>query len=260
MIVHARSAPTDCSGGAGSGDMTWARIIDDDSMYSDIGTMHDLTAQSSEVTRDRDATGHTELRRASSDAADFDAELLTLLPAAYGYALRLTRHRADAEDLVQEAALLAVRGRHTFEPGSNLKAWFFRILVRCFYARHRTAKRRPETVELDDTPDVYLYGHFIQTGLPSYGDDPASAMLDRLGTERVVSAIGVLPEEYRVVCTLYFMQDFAYHEISAVLEVPVGTVRSRLHRGRKMLQKTLWQAAQEAGVIDALTYAEAQHA
>jgi len=194
------------------------------------------------------------------EPSDFDAQLLAVLPPAYGYALRLTRNRADAEDLVQEAALLACRAAHTFEAGSNFKAWYFRILVRCFYARHRTAKRRPETVELDDTPDLYLYGNFIRNGLRSSGDDPASTLLERLGTEQVVDAIRVLPTEYGVVCTLYFMEDFAYHEIAEVLDVPVGTVRSRLHRGRKMLQKALWQAAQEAGVIGALTYTEELHA
>jgi RNA polymerase sigma-70 factor (ECF subfamily) len=191
-------------------------------------------------------------RGAPPDAAEFDALLLAVLAPAYGYALRLTRHRADAEDLVQEASLLACGASHSFEAGTNFKAWFFRILVRCFYARHRTAQRRPQTVELDDTPDIYLYGNSIRSGLPTSGDDPASLLLDRLGTERVVEAISHLPTEYGVVCTLYFMEDFAYHEIAEVLEVPVGTVRSRLHRGRKMLQKALWTLAQEAGVVSAM--------
>jgi RNA polymerase sigma-70 factor (ECF subfamily) len=217
--------------------------------------MHELSASPVETARDA-TVGHVEQSSANVHADDFDTALLAQLSPAYGYALRLARHRADAEDLVQEAALHACRARHTFEPGTNFKAWFFRILVRCFYARHRTAKRRPQTVDLDDTPDVFLYGNFIRSGLPSYGEDPAREMLDRLGAEGVSEAIRSLPEEYGVVCTLCFMQDFSYHEIAEVLEIPVGTVRSRLHRGRKMLQKTLWQAAQEAGVIDALTHAE----
>jgi RNA polymerase sigma-70 factor (ECF subfamily) len=218
--------------------------------------MHEHSAPSFEATGDA-PVGHVEQSSvARGHAGDFDTELLAQLSPAYGYALRLARNRADAEDLVQEAALHACRARQTFEPGTNFKAWFFRILVRCFYARHRTAKRRPQTVDLDDTPDVFLYGNFIRSGLPSYGDDPAREMLDRLGAEGVAEAIRTLPEEYGVVCTLCFMQDFSYHEIAEVLEIPVGTVRSRLHRGRKMLQKTLWQAAQEAGVIDALTHAE----
>jgi RNA polymerase sigma-70 factor (ECF subfamily) len=234
---------------------TVSNVIDDQPMRPDIGAMHEHSAPSVEATPDQ-AADYVKQSSTELHAADFDAQLLAQLSPAYGYALRLARHRADAEDLVQEAALHACRARNTFEPGTNFKAWFFRILVRCFYARHRTAKRRPQTVDLDDTPDVFLYGNFIQSGLPSYGDDPAREMLDRLGAEGVAEAIRKLPEEYGVVCTLCFMQDFSYHEIAEVLDIPVGTVRSRLHRGRKMLQKTLWQAAQEAGVIDALTHAE----
>jgi len=210
--------------------------VDRSSKHSDIGTVTAL------------------------DSVDFDAQLRAVLSPAYGYAMRLTRNRADAEDVVQEAALLACRAAHTFEAGTNFKAWFFRILVRCFYARHRTSKRRPETVDLDDTPDLYLYGNFRQTGLGASGDDPASILLDQMGTDQVVDAIRELPTEYGVVCTLYFMQEFAYHEIAEVLDVPIGTVRSRLHRGRKMLQKALWQVAREAGVIGALTQTQEVHA
>jgi RNA polymerase sigma-70 factor (ECF subfamily) len=186
-------------------------------------------------------------------AHEFDALLLSVLPSAFGYALRLTRHRADAEDLLQEAALLSCRGARTFAAGTNFKAWFFRILVRCFWSKHRTAKRRPATVDLDDTPDLYLYKCSREVGLPIEGENPASALFDRLGTERVVDAITQLPEEYGSVCSLYFMEDFAYHEIATVLGIPVGTVRSRLHRGRKMLQKALWQAARDAGIVGDLT-------
>ncbi len=232
--------------------------IDRTSAHSDIGSVHEMSASIPTASRYHGAMAGAERSVTPLDAAVFDAQLLAQLPPAYGYALRLTRNRADAEDLVQEAALLACRGSQTFDAGTNFKAWFFRILVRCFYARHRTAKRRPETVEFDDTPDVYLYGNFIRSGLPSAGDDPAGALIDRLGTERVVEAIRELPTEYGVVCTLYFMEDSTYHEIAEVLDIPVGTVRSRLHRGRKMLQKVLWQVAQEAGVISALNHEQEQ--
>ena len=182
----------------------------------------------------------------------FEMLLLELLPSAYGYALRLTRHRADAEDLVQEASLLAIRGAATFEPGTNFKAWFYRILTNCFRSRHRQAQRRPATVELDEVQELYLFSRSAAAGLPFEGDDPARRLLDALGTGRIVEAIVMLPEEFASVCTLYFMEDFAYHEIAEVLGVPVGTVRSRLHRGRKMLQKALWQVAEDAGIVAAL--------
>lgn len=183
------------------------------------------------------------------DTAAFEALLAPIVASAYGTALRMTRSAADAEDLVQEASLLAFRGFKTFEQGSNFKAWFFRILTNCFYTTHRRARRRVVTVDVEDTPDLYMYGHSIQEGLPYQGPDPSAEFFDRLDSEEVAGAIDALPEEYSVVCTLYFTQDFSYQEIAAVLDCPVGTVRSRLHRGRKMLQKALWRLAEERGII-----------
>jgi RNA polymerase sigma-70 factor (ECF subfamily) len=184
---------------------------------------------------------------------EFEADLAAVVPSAYGYALRLTRNRADAEDLVQEAALQACRGRAGFAAGTNFKAWFFRILTTCFWAKHRTERRRPSTVDFDDTPVLYLYQRSAEVGLPITGEDPAAELSDRLGAERIADALARLPDEFAVVCTLYFMEDFAYHEIGEVLGIPVGTVRSRLHRGRKMLQKTLWEVALDAGIVSNTT-------
>jgi RNA polymerase sigma-70 factor (ECF subfamily) len=163
--------------------------------------------------------------------------------------MRLTRNQADSEDLVQEAALLAYRAFDSFEPGTNFRAWFLKILTNCYYSKRRREKSRPVTSDLDDTPDLYLYARSGQAGFPTQGPDPASELLDKLGTERIAAAMARLPTEYRVVATLYFMEDLTYEEISHALECPVGTVRSRLHRGRKMLQKALWQVAQEDGIV-----------
>jgi len=192
------------------------------------------------------------LEGARQDQA-FEALLLPLLDGAYGAALHLTRNQADAEDLVQEAALLACRGFGSFEQGTNFKAWFFRILTNCFFTRYRKRKREGTQTELEDTPELYLYCQTAAVGLHARTADPASLVMDRLDTEQVNAAIDALPEEYRVVATLYFLQDFTYQEIAEVLEVPVGTVRSRLHRGRRMLQKALWRIATERGIIDDLT-------
>jgi RNA polymerase sigma-70 factor, ECF subfamily len=182
-------------------------------------------------------------------AREFDQELAAIVPSAYGVALRLTRNRADAEDLVQEAALHACRGRAGFEPGTNFRAWFFRILTTTFWGAHRRAGRRPSTIDFDDAPALLLYQRSAEAGLPRDGDNPTASLIERMGTERVVDALAALPEEFGVVCTLYFMEDFAYHEIADILGVPVGTVRSRLHRGRKMLQKALWNVASDAGIV-----------
>ncbi len=197
------------------------------------------------------------MRIGAKDTAEresaFEALLAPVLSAAYGAALHMTRNAADAEDLVQEAALLALRGFGTFEQGTNFKAWFFRILTNCFYSKHRKEKRQPSTIDLADAPDLYLYSRSVAEGLPHRGPDPASQLLERLGTEQVTTAIQQLPEEYRVVSSLYFMQDFTYQEIARVLSCPVGTVRSRLHRGRKMLQKALWQLAMDQGIVSELS-------
>ena len=181
--------------------------------------------------------------------ATFESLFAAVMNSAYGVAMRFCHNQADAEDLVQEAAFLAYRAFQSFEPGSNFRAWFLKILTNCYFSRRRREKSRPVTSDLDDTPDLYLYAHSGQAGFPTQGIDPAAELLETLGTERIVAAIGRLPEDYRVVSTLYFMEDLSYEEIARILECPVGTVRSRLHRGRKMLQKALWQVAEEDGIV-----------
>ncbi len=185
----------------------------------------------------------------TSIAASFESLFTPLASSAFGVAVRFTSNRSDAEDLVQEAALLAFRSFESFEAGTNFKAWFFKILTNCYFSKRRRDKSRPVTSDLDDTPDLYLYARSAETGFPTAGPDPAAQLLDKLGTERVVEAIARLPDEYRAVSTLYFMEDLSYEEIGQVLQCPVGTVRSRLHRGRKMLQKALWQVAEEDGIV-----------
>jgi RNA polymerase sigma-70 factor (ECF subfamily) len=188
--------------------------------------------------------------------ATFESLFTSVAQSAFGVALRLSRNQADAEDLVQEAALLAYRGFDSFVAGTNFRAWFLKIVTNCYYSKVRREKSRPVTSDLDDTPDLYLYARSGQAGFPTQGPDPAAQLLDKLGTERIAAAIARLPDEYRVVSALYFMEDLSYEEIAQVLECPVGTVRSRLHRGRKMLQKALWQIAEEDGIVGKHYYKE----
>ncbi|HXJ30186.1 MAG TPA: sigma-70 family RNA polymerase sigma factor [Gemmatimonadales bacterium] len=179
----------------------------------------------------------------------FEAELVPLLDRAYGLAYSLTHDRANAEDLVQEAALLALRAFAQFQPGTNFKAWFYKILVNAFYGQLRKQRRQGETVDLETLPSLYLYGKTAELGLQDHTDDPASALLSRLDAESIVAALEALPEEYRVACSLYFIQDFSYEDIAQTLAVPLGTVRSRIHRGRKLLQQRLWAIAEERGIV-----------
>ncbi|HEX2249010.1 MAG TPA: sigma-70 family RNA polymerase sigma factor [Gemmatimonadales bacterium] len=201
-----------------------------------------------ELSRVLTGTAPSSLPQADATAS-FESLFASCVSSAFGVAMRLTRNQADAEDLVQDAALLAHRAFDSFTPGTNFRAWFLKILINCYYSRRRREKCRPVTSDLDDTPDLYLYARSGEAGFPTQGPDPAAQLLEKLGTERIAEAINRLPEEYRVVSTLYFMDDLSYEEIAGVLRCPVGTVRSRLHRGRKMLQKALWQIAEEDGIV-----------
>lgn len=184
------------------------------------------------------------------DADSLEQLLRPLLPKAYGVALNLTRNRADAEDLVQDAALHALRGVGTFQAGSNFKAWFFRILYNCFYSSYRRRAADRGSHGLEEASEHYLLLRAAESGA-DMGGDPVADTLGRLQSEQVAAALQLLPEEYRAVCTLYFIDDVAYQEIADVLGIPVGTVRSRLHRGRRMLQKQLWELALDQGLVAA---------
>lgn len=168
---------------------------------------------------------------------------------AYGMAYNLTGNAADAEDLLQEAALLAFRGFDSFEKGTNFKGWFYRILTNAYISRYRRRKRAGEQVDIDDVPDLFLYRRSVDAGLTPDAPDPATALLDRLGVDEIRAALDRLPDEYRMAAVLYFMEDLSYQEIADALDIPVGTVRSRLHRGRKLLQRELWREAVERGIV-----------
>lgn len=183
---------------------------------------------------------------------DFESLLEPLLDRAYQAALHLTRNRADAEDLVQNAALRAFRGFGGFEQGTNFKAWFLRILMNCF--RTNLRKKRPEdtATAYEDIADLYLYGRSREAGLDTRRYDPATSALARLDSEHVAIALQSLPEEFRAVATLYFVEELRYEDIAVILEVPIGTVRSRLHRARRLLQKRLWQVAEDHGLTPSI--------
>jgi len=193
-----------------------------------------------------------------SETASFESLLEPLLDSAYGAAYHMSRNHADAQDIVQEAAYNACRSFHQFQPGTNFKAWFFRILTNCFLYRYRRKKRGPEIVDLEDASELYMYVAAAGSGQFGPEDDPAGLVLSKISTEHVNGAIERLPVEFRVVASLYFMQEFAYQEIAEILACPVGTVRSRIHRARRMLQKSLWQMAVEHGVGTAETESVAE--
>jgi RNA polymerase sigma-70 factor, ECF subfamily len=187
-----------------------------------------------------------------SVAKRFESYLTPILSAAYGIALHMTRDHDDAEDLVQEAALQAFRAFESFQQGTNFRAWFCRILTNLFINAYRKRQRQPEIdtlSELEDAPALYLFKRTRELGLHAWNSDPAALVIERVEAEQVSRAIAALPEDYRVVSVLYFMEEFSYQEIAEIVDCPVGTVRSRLHRGRRMLQKALWHIAERQGIV-----------
>jgi RNA polymerase sigma-70 factor, ECF subfamily len=183
--------------------------------------------------------------RADLDAR-FEAEAMPLLAGLYSGAYRLTRNAADAEDLVQETYLRAYRGFHQFEPGTNLKAWLYRILMNTFINSYRKRQREPQTVSDDEIEDWYLYSKMVERGTEPSAE---ASVIESLPDEDVQAALAELPEQFRVAVLLADVEGFSYKEIAEITEVPIGTVMSRLHRGRKALEKALWNKVRERGLV-----------
>jgi RNA polymerase sigma-70 factor (ECF subfamily) len=177
----------------------------------------------------------------------FETEALSFIDALYRTALRMTRSEADAEDLVQETYIKAFRFREQFTPGTNLKAWLFRILTNTFINSYRRRQSQPEMTELDDVSEIDLYRKMSNARASRATGDPESEFLEGIVDSEVKDALNDLPEKFRTV-VLLDVEGFSYKEIAEMLEIPIGTVMSRLHRGRKFLQKRLYEHAQEHGI------------
>ena len=177
----------------------------------------------------------------------FERDVLPLLPSLYGAALRMTRNPADAEDLVQDTYLRAFRGFGGFTEGTNLKAWLYRILTNSFINTYRKKQRQPQIVEgPDDIEEWYL---FDKLGAQNVQDSAEDEVLDRLPDSDVKEALESIPENFRIPVLLADVEGFSYKEIADIMETPIGTVMSRLHRGRKALEKALWETARERGLV-----------
>ena len=176
----------------------------------------------------------------------FERDVLPLLPHLYSTALRLTRNPSDAEDLVQEAYLRAYRGFAGFEEGTNLRGWMYRILTNTFINAYRKKQREPVTVADDEMGDWYLFEKLGESGLEESAE---ATVLDRIPDEDVRRALEALPEGFRLAVLLADVEGFSYKEIAEILDVPVGTVMSRLYRGRRLLQKALAGYAVVSGVL-----------
>jgi RNA polymerase sigma-70 factor (ECF subfamily) len=181
-----------------------------------------------------------------ADQANFEADAMQFAPQLYSAALRMTRNPADAEDVVQETFLKAYRAYDSYREGTNLKAWLYRILTNTYINKYRKQQRRPSEVELGELQDLYLYKRL---GEASGAAQSAEAdMLDEFVDSDVIEALESLPETFRLPVLLADVDGFSYKEIAEMLDIPIGTVMSRLHRGRKALQKKLWDVAEQHGI------------
>jgi len=178
----------------------------------------------------------------------FQADALPMLDSLYGAALRMTRNPQDAEDLVQETMMGAYRVFGRFEAGTNLKAWLFRILTNAYINTYRKRQREPQKVSSDEVEEFDLYRE-LKNHDSQFDSTPESIVLDSLVDSDIIEAIDDLPEQFRLAVVLSDIEGFSYAEMAQIMDVPMGTVMSRLHRGRKALQKRLWEVARDRGIV-----------
>lgn len=181
---------------------------------------------------------------------DFTNDAMQYAPQLFSTALRMTRNRADAEDLVQETFVKGWRSFHTFQEGTNLRAWLFRIMTNTYINKYNAKQRRPDETELDEVEELFLFrrlGAFDQSKMNASAEDQ---MLELFTDDEIKNALEELPEQFLLPVLLSDVDGFSYKEIAEMLDVPIGTVMSRLHRGRKVMQKLLYEYAKERGLID----------
>ncbi|WP_300343985.1 sigma-70 family RNA polymerase sigma factor [Nesterenkonia sp.] len=195
-----------------------------------------------------DAAAETDVA-AETDAerrARFEREALQYVDQLYSAAMRMTRNPQDAEDLVQEAYTKAYSAFHQYKPGTNLKAWLYRILTNTYINIYRKRQRQPQQANTEQVEDWQMAqaAEHTSTGLRS----AEAEALDHLPDSDVKEALQQIPEEFRLAVYFSDVEGFAYKEIAEILNIPIGTVMSRLHRGRKLLRSLLADYARERGI------------
>ena len=179
----------------------------------------------------------------------FTEEALEHAGALYSAALRMTRNPSDAEDLVQETFLRAYRAYDSFEAGTNLKAWLYRILTNTFINSYRAKQRRPTEVDVDEVENLYLYRRLSGGEAATAARSTEAEVLEHIADDEVRQALEDLPETFRLAVYLADVEGFSYQEIADIMGTPIGTVMSRIHRGRRALQKSLYDYATSRGLV-----------
>lgn len=180
---------------------------------------------------------------------DFEAGMLAQLDSLYRTALRMTNNPQEAEDLVQETMLKAIRFAHTYQPGTNLRAWLFRILNTSAINRYRKQATHPTPVALPEGEEFYLYNQIRDLSGQERNQGAEDEVLNQYLDEDVYKALNDLPPNFRMAVILADIEGLSYKEIAEALQIPIGTVMSRISRARRQLQKSLWQYARERGYV-----------
>jgi len=194
-----------------------------------------------------ETTPETDARRLATESRDrvrFEEEALELSDQVYRVARHLAGSREEAEDLMQEAYARAFRSWRSFTPGTNLRAWLLRILTNLNIDRGRKKQRTPDTQPLEEG-DYFLYNKLEESNGPAQDEE---RVVERLSQDDVVSALSAVPHDFRDVVVLVDIGDFTYADAAQILDIPIGTVMSRLHRGRRILKREL--AEEAVGVTD----------
>jgi len=173
----------------------------------------------------------------------FEQQMLPHIDTLYRAALSMTRSPAAADDLVQDTYVRAFQYFDNFEGGTNSRAWLFRILTNLYINSYRKKNREPEKLSFDELEDFYLHNRLTDAER-SGGPSPEEAVVQKLEASAIREAIEKLPDEYREVVILADLNELSYQEIADMLQIPIGTVRSRLSRGRQLVQRTLWAYTQ----------------
>ncbi len=188
-------------------------------------------------------------------AEDFEAGVLAQLDSLYRTALRMTNNQQEAEDLVQETMLKAFRFADTYQLGTNLRAWLFRILNTSAINRYRKQATHPQTTPLPEGEEFYLYNRIRDFNGQELSAGAEEEVLSKYLDEDVYKALNDLPPNFRMAVVLADIEGMSYKEIAEALQIPIGTVMSRISRARRQLQKSLWQYAQDKGYFNASTSA-----
>ncbi len=175
-----------------------------------------------------------------ADQTRFAELAMEYMPALYSAAMRMTRNPSDAEDLVQETYLKAYRAFGSFTEGTNLKAWLYKILTNTYINSYRSKHRGPDVADVEDVEDLYLYRRLAFDPRSRSAEDE---VLESFTDDDVKAAVEALPAQFRIAVLLADVEGFSYKEISDITEVPIGTVMSRIHRGRRALQQALGRYA-----------------